>query len=432
MRRRGFTIVELIIVITIMAILMTLGVVNLRGSQAGGRDTERKTDVESIAQHLESYYTSGTDVSTVSSCTGGTITHDGLFTVHTFTSNGTLTCTGTISNATVLVVAGGGSGGCDSGGGAGGYLTGSETLTGTMTVTIGTGGTPGINCNYIGNNGQNSIFASRTTTGGGYGGMWAGNGNGGGSGGGGSSNNPGTTTGGSGTAGQGYAGGGNFPGGGTPFSAGGGGGAGGVGSSAASTSIGGDGGPGLSNSIVQASSPVCYAGGGAGGGGYTGSTAGKATCGGGAGNNNSASPGYSGTPNTGGGGGGGDGNGGSGGSGVVVIRYATPTTSNTYPSTTMMDTLVHITATLRDIDTDSLMAPGITDPMSTFTLATCSVTCVQTAAGVTPQPTINQYVYQPIHTDGSLCNDNGECKEFNLYYRTEVDNTVQMVSSIDQ
>ena len=64
MKRRGFTIVELIIVITIMGILLTLGVVNLRGAQANGRDVERKTDIETIAQHLEAYYTSGTDGST--------------------------------------------------------------------------------------------------------------------------------------------------------------------------------------------------------------------------------------------------------------------------------------------------------------------------------------------------------------------------------
>lgn len=64
MRHRGFTIVELVIVITIMAILLTLGVVNVRGSQANGRDAERKTDIESIAQHLDAYYTSGTDGST--------------------------------------------------------------------------------------------------------------------------------------------------------------------------------------------------------------------------------------------------------------------------------------------------------------------------------------------------------------------------------
>lgn len=64
MYRRGFTIVELIIIITIMGILLVLGVVNLRGTQANARDEERKTDIDTIALHLENFYTSGNDVST--------------------------------------------------------------------------------------------------------------------------------------------------------------------------------------------------------------------------------------------------------------------------------------------------------------------------------------------------------------------------------
>lgn len=64
MKRRGFTIVELIIVITIMGTLLILGVVNLRGSQANSRDAERRTDIETIATHLETFYTSGNDSST--------------------------------------------------------------------------------------------------------------------------------------------------------------------------------------------------------------------------------------------------------------------------------------------------------------------------------------------------------------------------------
>lgn len=64
MYRRGFTIVELVIVITIMGILLVLGVVNLRSTQANARDDERKTDIESLALQLESFYTSGNDDST--------------------------------------------------------------------------------------------------------------------------------------------------------------------------------------------------------------------------------------------------------------------------------------------------------------------------------------------------------------------------------
>lgn len=64
MNRRGFTITELIIVITIMGILLVLGVVNLRGSQAQARDDERRSDIEAIGLNLESFYSTGTDSST--------------------------------------------------------------------------------------------------------------------------------------------------------------------------------------------------------------------------------------------------------------------------------------------------------------------------------------------------------------------------------
>lgn len=56
MIRRGFTVVELVITITVMGILLTLAVVNLTSTQANGRDSERKGDTESIAYNLESYY----------------------------------------------------------------------------------------------------------------------------------------------------------------------------------------------------------------------------------------------------------------------------------------------------------------------------------------------------------------------------------------
>lgn len=56
MIRRGFTVVELLITITIMGILLTLAVVNLNATQANARDTERKSDAESLATHIENYY----------------------------------------------------------------------------------------------------------------------------------------------------------------------------------------------------------------------------------------------------------------------------------------------------------------------------------------------------------------------------------------
>lgn len=52
----GFTVVELIITITIMVILITLATVNLMDSLARGRDVERATDVQNIVIYQESMY----------------------------------------------------------------------------------------------------------------------------------------------------------------------------------------------------------------------------------------------------------------------------------------------------------------------------------------------------------------------------------------
>jgi hypothetical protein len=89
-------------------------------------------------------------------------------------------------------------------------------------------------------------------------------------------------------------------------------------------------------------------------------------------------------------------------------------------------TIDSIQHTLRDISIDSITAPGITDPSQTFISATNNV---QITTGVTPQPTIDQYVYQPLQSDGTLCTlESQECRKFNLYYRLEADNTVYMVT----
>ena len=52
----GFTIVELLIVIVVIGILAALVLNTFQGVQARARDTERKTDVNSISTQLEAYY----------------------------------------------------------------------------------------------------------------------------------------------------------------------------------------------------------------------------------------------------------------------------------------------------------------------------------------------------------------------------------------
>lgn len=59
MKQHGFTVVELVIVITLMGILMGLGTFSIIDSQSHARDTERKSDIEIIAMNLENLYQSG-------------------------------------------------------------------------------------------------------------------------------------------------------------------------------------------------------------------------------------------------------------------------------------------------------------------------------------------------------------------------------------
>lgn len=93
-------------------------------------------------------------------------------------------------------------------------------------------------------------------------------------------------------------------------------------------------------------------------------------------------------------------------------------TTGRYPSTTINNSAATMKRMLRDIDTKSITAPGVTDPMVTFKAAANNN---QTAAGVSPQPATNQYVYQPIQADGTLCTlESQECRKFNIYYRLEI------------
>lgn len=55
-KMRGFTIVELLIVIIIIGILAGIVVITFSGTQAKGRDAERKTDLNGINAKLEEHF----------------------------------------------------------------------------------------------------------------------------------------------------------------------------------------------------------------------------------------------------------------------------------------------------------------------------------------------------------------------------------------
>ena len=277
--------------------------------------------------------------------TGAAQSITSTLTVVTFTSSGTFTVPTGVTSVNYLVVGGGGSGGSSvnttvyggaGGGGAGGFRTGTLSVTpgASLTVTVGAGGasaTAGSGAAINGNYGNDSIFSTITSTGGGLGAVYGSGGAAGGSGGGGCGKSDGTPcTGGTGNTppvspsqgNNGGAGGGTGTSNAPNYGAGGGGGAGAVGV-AGSTTAGGNGGAGTASAISGSS--VTYAGGG-GGGTYNGlGTLGVGGSGGGGAAGHSA--GTAGTANTGGGGGGSN-NGaasGAGGSGIVIISYMSST-----------------------------------------------------------------------------------------------------------
>jgi lysophospholipase L1-like esterase len=252
--------------------------------------------------------------------TGGTVTTDGDYKVHTFTIGDTLTVTQG-GNVRYLIVGGGGGGGsfAAGGGGAGGVLDNGaydhSVTTGSYSIVVGSGGIGGLSdFSTPSTDGGDSSFDGLVAKGGGRGA--GGNtstytAHNGGSGGGGAYQ---AAARGNGTAGQGNMGGtsdGNTDG-------GGGGGAGGLGGNGAGGNVGGVGGVGVDSDITG--SAMKYGGGG--GGASNGSPqAAGGLGGGGKGGINGVAP-EAGTDGLGGGGGGGYLNAGAaGGKGVVVIRY---------------------------------------------------------------------------------------------------------------
>lgn len=55
MKNTGFTLIEILIVISIIGVLTGISIFGLKGAREAGRDTRRKADLESIRSALEMY-----------------------------------------------------------------------------------------------------------------------------------------------------------------------------------------------------------------------------------------------------------------------------------------------------------------------------------------------------------------------------------------
>lgn len=71
MKNKGFTLLELLVVIGIIGILVAIGTVSYSSAQMKSRDSRRRTDIESISKALEQYYADNNGVyPTGESCSG--------------------------------------------------------------------------------------------------------------------------------------------------------------------------------------------------------------------------------------------------------------------------------------------------------------------------------------------------------------------------
>lgn len=277
-------------------------------------------------------------VSGSAKATGGTVTTDGTYFYHTFTSSGIFTPSANLT-ADILSIGGGGAGGRGGGGGGGGgageldYATSQSLTAQSYPIVIGAGGSA--SSPYSPTNGGTTTFSSLITSlGGGCGASGSQAAGNGGSGGGGGNDIP---TAGTASGSNTFAGGAGYTGG-APFNGGGGGGATAVGA-AGTSGGGGNGGAGYALSSISAYMPTLFSpmtvvssGGGGAVQNGTGQNTQPGTGGTGAGNGGGSGSSYTGpvnatAPSSYGSGGGGSaganaGNPSSGFQGVVVIRYA--------------------------------------------------------------------------------------------------------------
>lgn len=368
---RGFTIVELLVVLVIIAILATITFVSYTGIIQKAAAATLQSDLKNASTELALYNATNSsypaDVTAAQAanvlpssnnttyqytltdgnyCLSATSTKAGSYAYHFSSLVGTIeagVCEGHAAPGAatieVLIVAGGGGGASGGGGGGGYYYNSSYNINSSQdyTVNVGQGGIAG--SGYGGaiqpTNGGDSSFGETIIAGGGKGGVNFNDaqdftGGNGANGGGGAYSGASTTYGGTGSLS--YNGGGNAGYKASPYAAGGGGGAGGSGGGAQSSSIAGVGGLGVVNPITgstigQNISGVYYIAGGGGGGVYGAGTGGVGGNGGGGAGSSSGVNGFAGLNNTGGGGGGGplSKSGGAGGSGVVIVRYKTST-----------------------------------------------------------------------------------------------------------
>lgn len=106
-----------------------------------------------------------------------------------------------------------------------------------------------------------------------------------------------------------------------------------------------------------------------------------------------------------------------------VAVFSGGTSLNQYPSTASMNSETTIKTTLPDLEVKALRAPGVADSASISLIVAAN-------SSATQSPTISQYIYQPLKSDGSLCTSTtDECRKFNLYYKLEASSSTTQVTT---